>query len=131
MVFTRSRGKPCDNFFGLSNEEQIFFIYTGWQTILNYVAVTIFGFSSFLAAMATELSHTKHDLSLFVVWQGIYDLGQTQQKDRDRGFILLPARPAVLPRSDAGSDSVEPAPCFVIQNCQSHYSSRCPMYGTC
>ena len=26
---------------------------------------------------------------------------------------------------------VEPAPCFVIPNCQTHYSSRCPMCGTC
>ena len=67
----------------------------------------------------------------FVVWQGIYDPGQTQQKDGDRGFILLPPQPAVLPRLDAGSGGVEPAPCFVIQNYQSHYSSKCPMYGTC
>ena len=46
----------------------------------------------------------------FVVFQGIYDPGQTQQKDGDRGFILLPPQLAVLPRSDAGSDRVEPAP---------------------
>ena len=67
----------------------------------------------------------------FVVWQGIYDPGHTQQKDGDRGFILLPPQPAVLPRSAPGSDGVEPASCFVIQNCQTHYSSSCPMYGTC
>ena len=29
------------------------------------------------------------------VWQGIYDLGQTQQKDGEQGFILLPPQPAV------------------------------------
>ena len=69
-------------------------------------------------------------LSLFVVWQGIYDPGQTQEKDGDREFILLPPQSAVLPRSDAGSDVVEPAPCFIIQSCQTHYPSRCPMYGT-
>ena len=68
---------------------------------------------------------------LFVVWQGIYDPGQTQEKDGERGFIFLPPQPAVLPRSDAGSDGIEPAPCFVIQNHQTLYSSRCPMYGTC
>ena len=66
-----------------------------------------------------------------VVWQGIYDPGQTQEKDRDRGFILFPPQLAVLSRSYAGSDGVEPAPCFVIQNYQTHYSSRRPMYGTC
>ena len=49
-----------------------------------------------------------------VVWQGVYDPGQTQEKDGDQGFILLPPQPAVLPRSDAGIDGVEPAPCFVI-----------------
>ena len=67
----------------------------------------------------------------FVVWQGIYDPGQTQQKDGDQRFFLLSPQHAVLPRSGAGSDRVEPAPCFVIQNCQTYYSSRCPMYGTC
>ena len=72
-----------------------------------------------------------HSVIFFVVWQGIYDPGQTQQKDGDRGFMLLPPQPAVLPRSDAGSDGVEPIPCFVIQNCRAHYSLRCPMYGTC
>ena len=62
----------------------------------------------------------------------MYDPGQTQKKDGDnRGFVLLPPQPAVLRRSDAGSDGVEPAPCFVIQNCQTHYSSRFPMYETC
>ena len=66
----------------------------------------------------TFLSVTNCTFSLFVVWQGIYDSGQTQQKDGDRGFILLPSQPAVLPRSDVGSDRVEPSPCFVIQNCQ-------------
>ena len=65
-----------------------------------------------------------------VVWQGICDPGQTQEKNGDRGFILLPPQPAVLPKSDAGSNGVEPAFYFVIQNCQTHYSSRCPMYGT-
>ena len=54
---------------------------------------------------------------LFVVWRGIYNPGQTQQKDGDRGFILLPPQPAVLSRSDAGRDGVEPASCFVIPNC--------------
>ena len=72
-----------------------------------------------------------NSLLLFVVWQGIYDPGQTQQKDGDRGFILLPAQPDVLPISDASSDEVKQVPCFVIQNCQAHYSSKCPMYGTC
>ena len=61
---------------------------------------------------------------LFVVWEVIYDPSQTQQKDGDRRFILLPPQTAVLPRSDAGSDRVKPAPCFVIQNCQTHYCSR-------
>ena len=64
---------------------------------------------------------------LFVVWQSIYDPGQTQEKDRGRGFILLPPQLAVLPKSDAGSDGVEPVPCFVIQNFQTHYFSRCPV----
>ena len=36
------------------------------------------------------------------------------KKDGDQGFILFPPQPAVLPRSDAGSDGDEPAPCFVI-----------------
>ena len=68
----------------------------------------------------------------FVVWQGIYDLGQTQQKDGDqRGLFLLPPQSAVLPRSDVGSDGVEPASCFIIQNCQTHYSSKCLMCETC
>ena len=55
---------------------------------------------------------------------------QTQEIDGDRGFILLPPQAAVLLRLDADSDGVEPAPCFAIQNCQSHYFSRCPMHGT-
>ena len=59
-----------------------------------------------------------------VVWQGIYDPGQTQEKDGDRGFILLPPQPAMLPRPDAGSNGVESASCFFIQNCQIHYFSR-------
>ena len=66
-----------------------------------------------------------------VLRQGIYDPDQTQEKDGDREFILLPPQPAVLPRSDAGSDGVEPTPCFVIQNCLTHYSSRLPINGTC
>ena len=33
----------------------------------------------------------------FIVWQGIYDRGQTPEKDGDQGFILLPPQPAVLP----------------------------------
>ena len=70
-------------------------------------------------------------ISFFVVWQGIYDPRQTQEKGGNRGFILLLPQPAVLSRSDAGSDRVELAPCFVIQNCQTHYFSGCPMYGTC
>ena len=73
----------------------------------------------------------RRGLKVVVVWQGIYDPGQTQQKDGDRGFILLPPQPVVLPRSDAGSDRVEPAPCIVIQNCQTYYTSRCPMCGIC
>ena len=52
-----------------------------------------------------------------VICQGIHDSGQTQEKDGDLGFILLPPQPTVLPRSDAGSERVEPAPCFIIQNC--------------
>ena len=67
----------------------------------------------------------------FVIWQGIHDPGQTQEKKGDRGFIFLPSQSAVLPKSDAGSDRVEPAPCFVIQNCYTHYFSRYPMCGTC
>ena len=74
--------------------------------------------------------HHISDMLFFVVWQGINDPGQTQEKDGGRGFSLLPIQP-VLPRSDAGSDGVEPAPCFVVQNCQTHYSSRCLMCGTC
>ena len=63
----------------------------------------------------------------FVVWQGIYEPGRTQEKDGDRGFIPLPPQPAILPRSDADSDRVEIATCFVMQNCQTHHSSRFPM----
>ena len=36
---------------------------------------------------------------------------------------------AVLPRSDAGSDGVETASGFVIQNCQISCSMWCSMYG--
>ena len=36
---------------------------------------------------------------------------QVRHKNGDRGFILLPPLHAVLPRSDAGSDGVEPAHC--------------------
>ena len=43
----------------------------------------------------------------FVVWQGLHDPGQTQQKDGDRWFTLLPPKPAVLPTADVGSDGVE------------------------
>ena len=35
----------------------------------------------------------------FVIWQGIRDLGQTDEKDGGRVFNLLPPQPAVLPRS--------------------------------
>ena len=44
----------------------------------------------------------------FVVWQSVHDPVQTQEKDGDRGFILLQPQSAVLLRSDAGSDGVEP-----------------------
>ena len=33
--------------------------------------------------------------------------------------------------SDAGSDGTQPASCVDIQNRQSTYSCRCPMYGAC
>ena len=33
--------------------------------------------------------------------------------------------------SDAGSDGTQPASCVDIQNRQSMYSCRCPMYGAC
>ena len=74
---------------------------------------------------------SKTAFAFFVVWKGIYDPGQAQEKDADRGFVFLPPQSVVLPSSDAGSDGVEPAPFFVIQNCQTHYFSTCPMYGTC
>ena len=63
--------------------------------------------------MALTLQYRKHSdcvfvlLLFFVVWQGIYDPGQTQEKDGDRGCILLPPQPALLSRSDARSDGVE------------------------
>ena len=57
-------------------------------------------------------------LRRMVEYLSIYDQGQTQVKDGNRGFIHLLPQPAVSPRSDAGSDEVEPAPCYVIQNCQ-------------
>ena len=39
----------------------------------------------------TVISTFQNFLYLFlVVWQSIYDPGQTQQKDGDRGFILIP-----------------------------------------
>ena len=38
--------------------------------------------------------------------------------------------PTVL-KSDAGSDGTQPASCVDIQNRQSTYSCRCPMYGAC
>ena len=91
-------------------------------------------------ANVTHLSDSHYHLALlapvelfffFVVWQTIYDPGQIQQKNKDRGYILLPPQSAVLPRSNAGSNGVEPAPCFVIQNCQIHNFLRCPMCGTC
>ena len=85
-------------------------------------------FSAEAGDAATEL---QMELLFFVTWQSTYDPGQTQQKDGDRRLILLPPQPAVLPRSNAGSDGVEPEPGVVIQNCQAHYSWRCPMYGTC
>ena len=44
-----------------------------------------------------------------------------------RGFILLP-QAAILPSLDAGSDVVEPASGFVIQNRQTSCSMWCPMY---
>ena len=65
----------------------------------------------------TRFSLGTTQLIFFVLWQGIYDPGQTREENEDRGFILLPPQSAVLPRSDAGSDGAEPAPCFVIQNC--------------
>ena len=41
------------------------------------------------------------------MWQGIYDPGQTQQKNGDRGCIFLPPQSAVLLRSDASSNGVD------------------------
>ena len=51
---------------------------------------------------------------------------QVRHKKRmgTEGLSFYPP-PAVLPRSDAGSDGVKPAPCFVIQNYQTHYFLRC------
>ena len=52
--------------------------------------------------------------------------GQTQT-GWGQGFILLLPQTAALPGSDAGSDIVQPALSFVLQNCQ--ISMRCPMHG--
>ena len=51
---------------------------------------------------ALNASKKENDAFFFVVWQGIYDSGQTQEKDGDRAFIPLPLQPALLLRSDAG-----------------------------
>ena len=50
------------------------------------------------------------------------------KQDWGRGFILLLPQTALLPGSDAGSDGVEPALVFVIQNRQTSYSMWFPMY---
>ena len=47
---------------------------------------------------------------LVVVWQGIYHPSQTQEKDGDQEFILLPPQPDVLPRSDVVVVVVYPTP---------------------
>ena len=38
---------------------------------------------------------------------------------------------STVSKSDAGSDGTQPASCVDIQNRQSTYSCRCPMYGAC
>ena len=43
-------------------------------------------------------------------------------------YFLLPLASA-LSKSDASNDGVEPASGLVIQNRQTYYFSRCPMYG--
>ena len=53
-------------------------------------------------------------LTIQVIKAGDLSFSSAQEMDRNRGFILSPPQSAVLPRSDAGSDGVEPAPCFVI-----------------
>ena len=53
--------------------------------------------------------------------------GQTQT-GLGRGFILLLPQTAALPGSDAGSDVIQPASSFVIQNRQTSCSMWCPMY---
>ena len=50
------------------------------------------------------------------------------KQDWSRRFILLLPQTAVLPRSDAGSDVVQPASSFIIQNRRTSCSMWCPMY---
>ena len=44
------------------------------------------------------------------------------KQDLGRGLILILSQAAVLPGSDTGSDGVEPASSFVIQNRQTSWS---------
>ena len=58
-----------------------------------------------------------------------HSLQVRHKRDWDREFILLLHQTIVLPGSDAGNDSVEPASSFVIQNRLTSCSVWCPMYG--
>ena len=57
-----------------------------------------------------------------------YPLQVRHKQDWGRGFILLLAKTAALPESDAGSDVVKPASGFVIQNRHTSCSMWYPMY---
>ena len=57
-----------------------------------------------------------------------YPLQVRHKQDWGRGFILLLPQTAELPASDAGSNVIKPASCFVIQNRQTSCSIWCPMY---
>ena len=48
-------------------------------------------------------------------------------RDWRRGFIVLLQQAVILPGSEAGSDGVEPASGFVIQNRQASCFMLCPM----
>ena len=62
-----------------------------------------------------------------VVWKSTHS-GSVANRTRAEGLsFYYPA--AVMPGSDTGSDGVEPASGFVIQNRQTLCSVWCPMYG--
>ena len=77
--------------------------------------------------LANKSDNCIYSLSSSSSFEG-YPLQVRHKQEWGRGFILLLPQTAVLPGSNTGSDVINPALSFVIQNRQTSCSMWCPLY---